>query len=142
LLSLRPVVRNIVEILGIRADLLKQRPAGLAVREVLFGLIFFLSRFQQAVFAPDALYGHVREGQVEFARQPRRSESGQPAAQRYDLLFDLWSGFERMAGSATVFLQTGKTMLLITSPPLTNGQRAGGKEPRARTDSTNRRRWL
>jgi hypothetical protein len=66
LLSLRPVVRNIVEMLGIGADLLKQRPAGLDVCEVLFALIFFLSRLQQAVFAPDTLHGHVRERQVEF----------------------------------------------------------------------------
>jgi hypothetical protein len=69
-------------------------------------------------------------------RYARRSEGGQPVAQRYDLLFDLWSGFERMAiGSAAEFLQAGRTVLLITSPPLTNAQRAGGKEPRGGLDS-------
>jgi hypothetical protein len=69
-------------------------------------------------------------------RYPRRSEGGQPVAQSYDLLFDLWSGFERMAiGSAAGFLQAGRTVLLITSPPLTNAQRAGGKEPRGGLDA-------
>jgi hypothetical protein len=57
-------------------------------------------------------------------------------AQRYDLLFDLWSGFERMAiGSAAGFLQAGRIVLLITSPPLTNAQRAGGEEPRGGLDA-------
>jgi hypothetical protein len=56
--------------------------------------------------------------------------------QSYDLRFDLWSGFERMAiGSAAGFLQAGKIVLLITSPPLTNVQRAGGKEPRGGLDA-------
>src|ERR1700722_19947940 len=56
-------------------------------------------------------------------RYARRSEGGQPVAQRYDLLFDLWSGFEQMAiGSAAGFLQAGRIVLLITSPPLTNTQ--------------------
>jgi hypothetical protein len=57
-------------------------------------------------------------------------------AQSYDLLFDLWSDFERMAiGSAAGFLQARKTVLLITSPPLANAQRAGGKEPRGGLDA-------
>jgi hypothetical protein len=57
-------------------------------------------------------------------------------AQSYDLLFDLWSGVERTAiGSAAGFLQAGRIMLLITSPALTNAQRAGGKEPRGGLDA-------
>ena len=133
---MRPVVRNIIQILGIRADLLKQRPTGLDVREVLFALILFLSRFQQTVFAPDALHGHVRKGQIEFAPQPRRSEGGQFFSQRYDLLFERCSRFERMAmRSAAMFLQAGRTVLLVPPPPLTDGQRAGGKEPRGGLDA-------
>ena len=71
-------------------------------------------------------------------RYPRRAapKVAQPVAQSYDRLFDLWSGFERMAiGSAAGFLQAGRIVPLITSPPLTNAQRAGGNEPRGGLDA-------
>ena len=68
-------------------------------------------------------------------------------AQSYDLRFDLWSGFERMAiGSAAGFLQAGRIVLLITSPHLLTlsvlvaKSRAVGLMPRSRTDFTDRRR--
>jgi hypothetical protein len=74
LLGLRPVVGNVVEILGIGADLLEQRPLRFDVREILLALIFLLALSQQPVFSPDALHGHVANGQIEFAFQPRRAE--------------------------------------------------------------------
>ena len=37
--------------------------------------------------------------------------------------------------SATVFLQTGRTVLLVPPPPLTHGQRAGSKKPRGGLDA-------
>jgi hypothetical protein len=61
LLRLRPVARNIVEILGIRADLLKQCPGGFEGREVLLAPIFLLAFFKQSMCAPDTLHGHVRD---------------------------------------------------------------------------------
>lgn len=54
-LGLRPVAGNIVEILGVGGDLLKDTPGGLDVGEVLFALILARAFFEQAVLAPDAL---------------------------------------------------------------------------------------
>jgi hypothetical protein len=61
-LRLGPVARDIVEILGIRADLLEQGPPRFDVREILLALIFPLAFFQQAMLAPDALQGPMADG--------------------------------------------------------------------------------
>jgi len=66
-LGLQPVARDIVEILGIRADLLEQRPGSFDVREVLLTLVFPAAFFQQTVLAPDALQSAMADGQIEFA---------------------------------------------------------------------------
>jgi len=44
-LGLRPVTGDVVEVLGIGGDLLKDAPGGLDVGEVLFALIFALAFF-------------------------------------------------------------------------------------------------
>ena len=44
-LGLRPVARNVVEILGVSGDLLKDAPGGLDMGEVLFALIFAAAVF-------------------------------------------------------------------------------------------------
>src|SRR5260370_40914574 len=75
-LGLQPVAWNIVEILGIGADLLEQRPGSFDAREVLFALIFPAAFFQQAVLAPDALQSAMADGQIELADQARRADVG------------------------------------------------------------------
>ncbi|MGH7750988.1 MAG: transposase [Candidatus Dormibacteria bacterium] len=57
--SLRPVVGDIVEILGIRAEVLEQGPLHFDEGEILLALIFFLPWFQRSMLPPDALHGHV-----------------------------------------------------------------------------------
>src|SRR5579863_9047338 len=100
------------------------------MRQVLFALICAAALFHQAMGAPDALDGHVAERQVEFAFQAGRTESGRLAAQGEDLLLDLGRSFLRRAmRSAAVFLQAGRAALLVASPPLAHGERAGAEEP-------------
>ena len=53
-LGLLPVVGDVVEILGIGADLLKYGPAGLDLGQVLFALIF-AATFWSASTRPDSL---------------------------------------------------------------------------------------
>src|SRR5713226_8598947 len=137
MLRLRPVVGNVVEILGIGADLLEQRPASFNMREILLALIFFLSGFEQTVFPPDSLYGHVANGQVELTLDSSGTEGGQFVAQRQYLLFDLGRGFQRMAmRRAALFSQSRGAQLLIAPPPLADGQRAGGEEACGGLDAT------
>ena len=62
-LGLRPVTWDIVEILGIGRDLLKDAPGSLDVGEVLFALVFTWALFQQTVLAPDALQSTMAEGE-------------------------------------------------------------------------------
>jgi hypothetical protein len=89
LLGLRPVVGDVVQILGISTDLLKQCSLRFDVGQVLLTLIFFLALLLQAVGAPDALQGAVTEREIEFAIPTAGPESGKLLAQRDDLLFDL-----------------------------------------------------
>ena len=80
-LSLRPVAGNIVEILGIGADLLKQRPGALMWARSC--LRWYLRRrfLHQAVLAPDAFQSAMADGQIELADQAASAESGQGFAQ-------------------------------------------------------------
>jgi hypothetical protein len=86
-LGLRPVVRDIVQILGSSGDLLKQGPLRLDVREVLFALIFAAALLDQAMRAPDALQGAMGNGQIEFPDQASGPEGGQGLAQLDELRF-------------------------------------------------------
>ena len=86
-LGLLPVVGNIVEVLGIGADLLKHGPAGFDVGQVLFALIFAATFWHQAVLAPNAFQCTVADGQIEFADQAACAESRQGFAQLQQLSF-------------------------------------------------------
>src|SRR5260370_29456292 len=77
-LSLGPVAGDIVEILGVGGDLLKDAPGGLDVGEVLFALIFALAFFQQTALAPAAFQGTMAEGEIELANEPASPEGEQP----------------------------------------------------------------
>src|ERR1700738_2706133 len=57
-LGLRPVAGNIVEILGVGGDLLKDAPGGFDVSEVLFALTFARAFFEQTVLTPNAAPEH------------------------------------------------------------------------------------
>ena len=78
---------DIVEILGIGADLLKHSPAGLDVGQVLFALVFAAAFCHQAVLAPDAFQCAVADGQIEFADQAACAESRQGFTQLQQLSF-------------------------------------------------------
>ena len=103
-LGLRPVVGDIVEILGIGADLLKHGPLRFDVGQVLFALIFAAAFFHQAVLAPDAFQGAVADGQIEFADQAARAEGRQSFAQLDQLGFRVARSFPGLVmASAGVF---------------------------------------
>src|SRR5207249_9928245 len=76
-LGLQPVARNIVEILGICADLVERRAGSFDVREVLLALIFPAAFVQQTVLTPDALKSAMADGQIELTNQAARAEGGQ-----------------------------------------------------------------
>jgi hypothetical protein len=75
-LHLQPVTRNIVEILGIGADLLEQRPGSFAVRAVLLARVFPAAFFQHTVLTPDAFESAMADGQIELADPAARAGSG------------------------------------------------------------------
>ena len=82
------------------------------------------------MLAPDPLHGHVAEGQIEFASEPRGAKGGQLLAQSKDLLFDFRRSFQRVTmRSAAVFFQTAGTVLLIAPPPLTDRKPASSEQP-------------
>ncbi|HYL74147.1 MAG TPA: hypothetical protein VEU96_08060 [Bryobacteraceae bacterium] len=127
-LGLGPELRNIAQILGIGGDLLEQAPGGFHCGQVLLALILFPALGKQAVFAPDALDGHMRNGEIELSFQTGRSKGGQPAAQCQDLLLDLGRGLVRaMAMSAAVFSQPGRPVLLKATQPFPYRWHRGGK---------------
>src|SRR5258707_8952295 len=129
-LRLRPVAGDVVEILGVGGDLLKDAPGGFDVGEVLFALIFALAFFQQTVLAPDAFQGiTMAEGEIELANETASAEGEQPLAQSDDLLFD---GGGSLAGlvmrSTGKFDQTAQSLLLIAAQPLAHGGDGGLKQ--------------
>jgi hypothetical protein len=83
-LHLRPIPRDVVEILGVGGDLLKQRPGPFPLRQVLLLLVLAPTRAEQAVLAQDTLEGPVAQGQIPLPLQASGAESGQLAAQLDD----------------------------------------------------------
>ena len=135
-LSLQPVAWNIVEILGIGADLLKQRPASFDVREVLLALIFPATFFQQTLLAPNAFQGIVTDAQIELANETTGAEGGKSFAEFDQLGLDSRWSFVRLAvTSAGQGQQTGRTMLPVAAQPLANGGHGGGEEARGGLDA-------
>ncbi len=127
-LGLGPVAGDIVEILGVGGDLLKDAPGGLDVGEVLFALIFALAFSQQTVLAPDALQGTMAEGEIELADETASAESEQLLAQSDDLLFDVGGSFAGLVmRSAGKFDEAARSLPLITAQPLAHS-RDGGLE--------------
>jgi hypothetical protein len=93
-------VGDIVEILGVGRDLLKQAPSGLDRRQILFALILSASLGHQPVVASNAFQGAMGQRQVEFADQPASAEGGELLPQGDGLLFDLRRGLAgRVMGS-------------------------------------------
>ena len=88
MLSLGPITGDVVEIFGIGADLLKQSPAGLDVRQVLFALVFAAALVDQSVPVPDAFERVMADGQIEFANEAASAESGQGLAEGDQLSLD------------------------------------------------------
>src|SRR5258708_17083549 len=136
-LGLRPVAGDVVEILGVGGNLLKDAPGGFDVGEVLFALIFALAFFQQTVLAPDAFQGTMAEGKIELANETARAESEQPLWQRDDLLFD---GGGSLAGLGMrrpgKFDQTAQSLLLIAAQPLAHRGDGGLKQAGGRLDTS------
>jgi len=135
-LGLQPVARNIVEILGIRADLLEQRPGSFAVREILLTLIFPAAFFQQTVLTPDALESAMADGQIELADQAARAEGGQRFAKLDKLRFGGWRSFLSLVmTSAGECHQAGRAALLKAPQPFADGGHGGSEESRRGLDA-------
>jgi hypothetical protein len=125
-LGLGPVAGDIVEILGVGRDLLKDAPGGFDVGQVLLALILARAFFEQAVLAPDALQGTMTKGKIELADETTSAEGKQRLAQSDDLFFDGGGSFAGLVmGSAGEFDQAARTLLLITAPPLAHGGNGG-----------------
>ena len=75
-LGLRPVGRQIVEVLGVGGDLLEKPPGGFDGGQVLLLLVLAPAAMEEAVGAPDALQRPVAEGQIELADQAASAEGG------------------------------------------------------------------
>ena len=129
-------MRDVVEILGIRTDLLKQSPLSFDVSQVLLALIFAAAFVEQTVLAPDAFHGGMTHRQIELANQAARSEGGQGFAQLHKLGLDGERSFVRllMAGPG-VLEQARRAVLLETAEPLADGGHGGGEEARRGFDA-------
>jgi len=126
---LRPVVRDIVEILGVGGDLLEQAPSGFDLGQVPLALIFSAALGHQAVGAPDALQSAVRERQIELADEATRPQGGQLPAEFEDSRFDLGRGFAGLVmGRTGLFEQTRGAELLVATQPFAHGGEGGGEE--------------
>ena len=79
---------------------------------------------------PDALDGHVRDGEIELSFQTGRSKGGQLLTQSQDLLLDLGRCFVwAMVMGAAMFAQPGRPVLLKATQPFPHRRHRGGKGP-------------
>jgi len=128
-LGLGPVAGDIVEVLGVGGDLLKDAPGGFDVGEVLFALIFALAFLQQTVLTPNTLQGTMAEGKIELADEAASAESEQLPAQSDDLLFDVGGSFAGLVmRSAGKFDEAARSLPLITAQPLAHSGDGGLKK--------------
>ncbi len=128
-LGLGPGAGDIVEILGVGGDRLKDAPGGLAVGEVLCALILALAFSQPTVLAPDALPGTMAEGEIELADETASAEGKQALAQSDDLRFDVGGSLAGLVmRSAGQFEEAARPLLLIAAQPLAHGGDGGLKK--------------
>ena len=99
--------------------------------------------FKSTMLTPEPLDGDVADKQIALAFHARVTESAHLSTQSQDLLLDRVAGLlPRGMRSATALSQAGKDLLLVSSPPLVEGEypirknRAVVLIPRSRTDST------
>jgi hypothetical protein len=79
--------------------------------------------FEQTMLTPDALDGDVADKQIARAFHARVTGNRHLSMQSRDLLLDRGAGrLPRAMRSATALSQAGKTLLLVTSPPLVEGE--------------------
>src|ERR1700688_4303973 len=105
-------MRDIVEILGVGGDLLEQSPGSFERGQILLALMFSPTRVDQVVLPPDAVNGHMAEGEIPFAFQALGSEGGQLATQRHHLLFEFALDFVRTGvGSARTLFESLNALL-------------------------------
>ena len=117
-LGLKPELWDNAQILGVGGDLLEQARGRFHGGQILLALIFPSAFAKQSVFAPDALDGHVRNGEIKLSFQTSRSKGEQLATHGQDLLLDfgrslVWA----MAMSTAVFAQLGRPTLLKAAQP-------------------------
>ncbi len=135
-LGLQPVARNIVEILGIGADLLEQRPGSFDVRKVLLALIFPATFFQQTVLPPDALESAVADRQIELAGQAAKAKGGQRFAKLNKLRLGSRRSFLSLVMTSTgKCQQAGRVRLLKAPQPFADGRHGGNEESRGELDA-------
>jgi hypothetical protein len=133
---LRPVAGDVIQVLGIRRDLLKDTPGGLDVGEVLFALIFALPFFEQTVLAPDTFQGTMAEGQIELADETARPEGEQLSAESEDLLFHVGGSLAGLVmRSAGKLDEATGSLLLIATQPFAHGGDSGLEQTSGGLDS-------
>src|SRR5258708_11934426 len=131
-----PIARDIVEIVGIGGDLLKQGPLRFDVREILFALVFFLTRVEQAGLPPDAWRGTRGGGRMELADEAPRAEGWKSFAK----LDELGRGgrgrfLSLVMTSAGEREQPGRATLLEAAQPFADRGHGGSEEPRGGLDA-------
>lgn len=87
-LGLSPIAGDVVQVLGIVAELGEDRPGGFAGTQVLFGDRLALAGADQSLLTEDASDGAHAGSQLELDLEPTGAEVGEFAG-RHDLVFDI-----------------------------------------------------
>ncbi len=118
---LRPVMRDILEILGVGGELAKEFPVAFDRAELLFGGGFLFPRPCPLMRSKDPGKGVVAARQVKFPLEALGAEAGW-AAQFDDLAFQtLGDLVGRVLGATAAFDPSGGFTGLITAPPFADG---------------------
>ena len=118
---LRPIVRNVLQILGVGGELAEEGPEAFDLAELFFGGGFLFAGASEFVVADDTGDGVVTDGEVELLFETLGAEGGL-LAELDDLTFEAAGGLVRaMMGSAGAFLQCGGFAGHVAAQPFADG---------------------
>lgn len=127
---LRPVMRDILEVLGIDAELTEQFPLFFHLREVFLAFMLLSSLSDQAVVVENSADGLMAAGQVMFLLEAFGAHERELSAESDYFVFDGdWCLVGATEGYSRQFIETCKPFLSVTIEPLADGAWGGLEEP-------------
>ena len=133
--NLWPQFRDVIQILGIHRDLLKQPPLLLDGSEIILRFVFASLLFEQSLLPPDAPQRLFTQCQLIVAFDAASSPGREFLFEPNGLALLSWgNGSSRLLRSSALIPQSRITLLLIPTQPFTDRLGGGAEDSGYRLD--------